>query len=488
MEDALRQRAVLVRNAFLVALALVHLVAFVSLASQLDWLIGSRGLLPADALLGRLRGQVHFWELPTIFWLSGSDAWLRSSAVVGAALALGLLLGVYPRALLLVLWLLYLSFVSVGQTFFAFQWDNLLLETTLLACTVAPWSRRGLSTTPHPAGVFLMRWLLVRLHVESGLAKLLSGDPSWRDLTALVTYYETAPLPTSLAWFVHQLPVPLHRFAAFTVLVVEILLPWGVWGPRRIRRWSVASLAILQVFILATANYGFFNYLTLALCLWGLDDEDLRRLRWCLGGSLSLPAGQRMEKLSSRCLRFVAWLGAIVWALVAVIPFFPFMPPLRNALPSLREWLAPWRAMNAYHLFASMTYVRYEAVIEGSDDGQRWQEYEFRYKPGDVRRAPPLVAPHQPRVDFQLWFLLLRGRAPRDQYFYNLLVRLLKDPQVVAGLFASDPFSGRAPRAVRVAVYRYRFTDWNMGWSTGAWWQRERVATFGPLDGERLAR
>ncbi len=477
-----------VRKWFLRALALVHLASFLSLASQVAWLIGAQGLLPAEAWLEGLRGQVPLWQVPTIFWFGASNAVLRCGAVLGAVFAVALLFGVHPRVSLIALWVLYLSFVSVGQTFFAFQWDNLLLESTLLAWFVAPWRRSGLAVPPHPAAVFLMQWLLVRLHVESGLAKLLSGDPSWRDLTALVTYYETAPLPTWLGWFAHQLPVVVHQLGALFTLVVEIALPWGIWGPRTIRRLSVGGLALLQFFILATANYGFFNYLTLALCLWGLDDQDIRTLVRSLGGRTPASPADTRATGSARLSAFAVWVLAGVWAFIAVVPFFPFLPPLRQALPGLRQSLQPWRLANAYHLFATMTYVRYEPVIEGSEDGQEWREYEFRYKPGDVRRAPAVVAPHQPRVDFQLWFLLLRGRAPRDQYFYNLLVRLLTNPGAVEGLFADDPFSGRMPRMVRLVVYRYRFTDWRTWRSTGAWWQRERVATFGPIERDNVRR
>ncbi|MCX8073228.1 MAG: lipase maturation factor family protein [Candidatus Binatia bacterium] len=472
---------VFVRRAFVAALAAIYLVAFVSLASQIDWLIGSQGLLPAATWLGEQRGGVSFWQAPSIFWLGASDPALRLAAVSGAALSLALLLGVYPRFCLLALWALYLSFVSVGQTFFAFQWDNLLLETTLLACFVAPWSRAGFGRAPHPAAVFLLQWLLVRLHVESGLAKLLSGDPSWRNLTALITYYETAPLPTSLGWVAHQLPPVAHRLSALGTLVIEILLPWGIWAPRSLRRVAIGCLALLQVLVLATANYGFFNYLTLALCLWGLDDEDVRQLsRWC-GANLPGRAQWQQQNQRPRARAPWVWLMAGLWALVSLVPFSPFVPPLRGAFPRLQGWLATWRAANAYHLFASMTYVRYEPVIEGSDDTLTWLPYEFRYKPGDVFRPPSWVAPHQPRVDFQLWFLLLRGRAPRDRYFHNLVVRLLTNPQALEGLFARDPFLGRPPHWLRLVVYRYRFTDWATVWKTGAWWQREWIATYGPV-------
>ncbi|GIW45453.1 MAG: membrane protein [Candidatus Binatia bacterium] len=475
-----------VRRVFLGGLAAVYLAAFVSLAAQLHWLVGSQGLLPAEPWLAGIRGQVRFWQVPTVFWLHGSDRTLHLAAAAGAAASLALLWGVFPKALLLFVWAIYLSFVSVGRTFFAFQWDNLLLETTVLAAFVAPWSRQGFGEPPPAAGVFLLQWLLVRLHVESGLAKILSGDPSWRDLTALATYYETAPLPTPLAWFAHQLPLFFHKAAAVVTLVAEIMVPWGIWGPRWLRRAAVSALALLQLLILATANYGFFNYLTLLLCLWGLDDQDLFSLArpWALSRTAPHPVSRHENRWGDRLF----WVFAILWVPFSVVPFFGFLPATRQSLVEFREAVAPWRVVNAYHLFASMTYDRYEAVIEGSDDARDWHEYEFRYKPGDVFRAPPWVAPHQPRVDFQMWFLLLRGRAPRDPYFHTLLFRLLTDPTRVAPLFARNPFGQRPPRWLRVVVYRYRFTDWSRGWESHAWWERERMSVLGPISREMFLR
>lgn len=477
-----------VRNLFFVALGLVHLAAFVSLAVQVPVLIGSRGLLPAAPWLEALRDRVGFADLPTVFWVDASDRTLQTAAGIGVALSLGLVWGVAPRLILALLWALYLSFVSVGQVFFAFQWDQLLLETTLLALFVAPGRVDHRGNPPALPAVFLMQWLLVRLHVESGLAKLLSGDPSWRDLTAMVTYYETAPLPTWLGWYAHQLPAWCHRLSAFATLVIEIVVPWGIWGPRWMRRASVGALAMLQVLILATANYGFFNYLTLALCLGGLDDGDLAALARKLRVAPTVRARTAAKASHTPRWRALAlWVLVAVWVPLSLVPFFHFIPPLRGTLQEWRSRLEPFRSVNAYHLFASMTYVRNEAVIEGSNDGHTWSAYEFHYKPGAVTRAPGFVAPHQPRVDFQMWFLLLRGRAPRDRYFQNLLARVLTSPDAVRPLFARDPFDGRPPKWLRVQVYRYRFTDGAVRRTTGAWWQRELLASLGPVSADDFA-
>jgi len=435
----------LVRNLFLRILGLIFLAAFLSLWVQVEVLIGSDGLLPL-----RLDGV--------------SDAALEAGALLGALLSLGLVFDLAPRWCLLASWLLYLATVHAGRDFFAFQWDNLLLESAFFALFVTPggWRARD-APSPHPLGVFLMLWLVFRLHFESGAAKLLSGDPTWRDLTAMVAYYETAPLPTWLAWYAHQMPLWAHRLTALATLVVELGLPFLLWAPHRLRGAVFALLVATQLGIVLTANYAFFNYLAIALCLFVLDDDHLRWL-------LRRPRPAEPLLTPAALSGGAAGIAALV-ALLTLVPFAPWLPlpaPVEEALRPLARVLAQTRSINAYHLFASMTLVRREAVIEGSEDGEHWREYELRYQPGDPARAPRFAAPHQPRVDFQNWFLLLRGGAV-PPYFENLLRGILAGSPAVTALFAHDPFPARPPRFVRVAVYRYRFTRA----TGGPWWQRE---------------
>jgi hypothetical protein len=441
-----------VRNVFLRCLGGIFVVAFASLAVQARVLWGSRGLLPAcPAEAG-----------PTVFRLWCSDDALVAVAWLGVVPAIGLVFLRAPRWCLLACWALYLSFVTVDRQFLSFQWDNLLLESALFALLVAPGRLDGeRAPPPHPIAVFLMQWLLFRLMVESGAAKLLTGDPTWRDLTAMATYYETAPLPTWVGWWMHQLPLPVHQATSALTFVVELAAPLFIWGPRRIRRIAVAAMLAFQLFVVLTANYGFFNYLSAALVLWALDDHDL---------------GAREHVAPRR-----RWPATIALAVVAavlvpvsVVPFLPFfrVPPAiaRIARPIART-IDPYRSINAYHLFASMTLVRNEPIIEGTADGTTWVPYVFRYKPGPVDRAPPFVAPYQPRVDFQLWFLFLGHRG--GGYVENLLDRLLHDPDAVAPLFVGNPFPDGPPIAVRIAGYRYRFSDRATRAETGAWWTRE---------------
>ncbi len=459
-----------VRSLFLRLLGGIFLAAFLSLLVQATLLFGEQGLLPASTYLHAPR---TFLDTPTVFWLDASDRTLRAAAIVGAVLSLGLVLNVGPRWCLAVCWALYLSFVTVGQDFLSFQWDNLLVETGLCALCVAPGGLRPRARPPDRLAVFLMLWLLFRLHVESGAAKLLFGDPTWRDLTAMASYYETAPLPTWVGWYVHQLPLRAHRASSVLVYGVELGLPFLIWGPRRLRTLAFAGMLAMQLLILATANYGFFNYLSIALALWVLDDAHFGRV-----------ADPSEPRARSRVL-LVAVPALVV---LSVIVFLPLLRPpagVDQALAPLRRAVAPLHSINTYHLFAHMTLVRKEAVLEGSADGTTWLPYEFRYKPGDPARPPPFVAPHQPRVDFQLWFLLL-GPRPGARYFDTLLARLLKTPEVAAPLFARDPFPSTPPRFVRVAVYRYRFTDAATRRATGAWWRRDLEGYSRPTSSENL--
>ncbi|MFI5367052.1 MAG: lipase maturation factor family protein [Candidatus Binatia bacterium] len=470
-------------NLFLRLLGVVFLIAFLSLLSQVTLLFGEAGLLPAQRYLATIGATHGLLDAPTVFWLSCSDTMLRAAAVAGAVLSFGLILNLAPRYCVLALWVLYLSFVTIGQDFLSFQWDNLLLESAFFALFVTPrgWRPKD-RPSPAPFAILLMQWLVFRVHVESGAAKLLSGDPMWRDLTAMVSYYETAPLPTWLGWYAHQMPVWAHKLCALFTFLVELVVPFFIWGPRRFRVPAFVLMIAMQVSVILTANYGFFNYLTMALCLFVLDDGHLMWIAERVGYTLRPASARRDGSLR----RLVGALLLIIVLPVSVVPFLPFVNPVayRQTLP-VRRVLNVFRSINAYHLFANMTLVRREPVIEGSEDGEHWETYEFRDKPGDPDRAPRFVAPHQPRVDFQLWFLLLGGR-PAAPYFDALLLRLFEAPRVVAPLFARDPFPEQPPKFVRVAAYRYRFTDAATRYATGAWWSRERLGQSQLLTAQSL--
>jgi len=471
---------------YLRLLAAIYFVAFVSLWVQIDGLIGSGGILPAAdffRLVGERLGVERYTYFPSLCWLSSSDAFLHvlcgaGATVAAAAVILPLWAAPWP-----ILWALYLSLFVAGQTFLGFQWDILLLEAGFLAVLLAParlTPGRGIVHTPRRIAVELHAWLLFRLLFASGVVKITWNDPSWQlnDLTALTFHYETQCLPPWTAWYMHHLPAAFHRASCAALFAIEIGGSLLLLVPGRARRIGCFLQAILQVTIAVTGNYGFFNYLTLALCVPLLDDAGWpRRIRQRMlekNGAPRLPAR-----------RWPAWLAGSFGGIVglASIPVF-----VGNLAPDPAAWLGPlsraWEVsyqvaepfhrlhvVSSYGLFRSMTKDRPEIVVEGSDDGTEWKAYEFKYKPGDLSRRPAFVAPHQPRLDWQMWFAALSSPL-HDRWFSSFVHRLLEGSQPVLGLLAKDPFEGKAPRYVRALRYDYHFTSPEEGRSTGNWWKR----------------
>jgi uncharacterized membrane protein YphA (DoxX/SURF4 family) len=456
--------------------------------------------VPAERFLDAVRanfGPERYWEFPTLAWLGASDAFLRGLTLGGAALSLLLIAGVATAPVLVALWVLYLSLNVVGQDFLMFQWDGLLLEAGLLAIFLAPFQflpRLRREREPSRAVLWLLRFLTFRLVVSSGLAKLVSRDPTWRNLTALNYHYETQPLPTPLGWYAHQLPVEFHKFSVAAVLFVEIVVPLLVFAPRRVRFFGAGAMISLQVLIALTGNYTIFNLLTIALCLLLFDDAALgrmvpRRLRQRLPAEATAstppPArGGRRPGLDAS----VRWLkGALTAALVALIvsagvleiPGVRFDWELPRPVARLLSLMRALRVTSGYGLFAVMTTSRFEIVIQGSRDGETWEDYEFKYKPGDVNRRPRWVTPHQPRLDWQMWFAAL-GTYQDNPWFSNLMLRLLRGSPEVLALFDKNPFSGAPPRYLRALFYDYHFTDFSTRRATGAWWRRELKGQYFP--------
>jgi hypothetical protein len=474
-----------VRWLFLRALALVYLCAFLSLLVQVEGLVGSRGILPVEELLRYVRertGTERYWLLPTLFWIDAGDRSLLVLCGAGAGLAVVLLLGFAPVPVLALLWALYLSLVSVGQVFLGYQWDALLLETGLLAAWFAPGGLRPRAGGEPPALVlWLLRWLLFRLMLSSGLVKLASGDPAWRCLTALDYHYWTQPLPTWLGWYAHQTPPWTHAASVVVMFGVELLVPFAIFAGRRARLSAFAALLALQALIAATGNYAFFNLLTAALCLLLLDDAALPG--W-LGGRLPAPdPGRGPTRWRRQDLALAAIVLPIsVTHLAGATGLRASWPP---PLAQLRAAVAPFASVNGYGLFAVMTTARPEIVIEGSRDGETWLPYEFHWKPGDPHLAPAFVAPHQPRLDWQMWFAALES-CESSPWLGRFLARLRQGSPAVGGLLAADPFAGDPPSQVRALLYEYRFTDVVARRRTGAWWERTRLGLFCPVVADSL--
>lgn len=453
---------------FLRILAAIYFIAFASVGTQVTGLIGERGITPLGRYLAAVSqnfGAQGYRLMPTVFWFAHGDKVLQAACAAGAAVSLVLLLGYFERASLVCLYVLYLSLCTAGQEFLSFQWDFLLLETGFLAIFL------GNSKLV----VFLFRWLLFRLTFLSGAVKLMSHDPAWRNLTAMSYHYWTQPLPTPLAWYANQLPFWFHRFSTAMVFVVELAVPFLFFAPRPWRFFAGFSLLFLQSLILLTGNYTFFNLLTMALCLFLFDDAALAKLR-----------------LRNRRVRNNPAVAGTVAVIVVVLSvselcgmFFGSTSGEGNDLARLA---APFGIVNTYGLFAVMTTTRPEIIVQGSNDRRTWLDYEFKYKPGDLRRAPRWVAPYQPRLDWQMWFAALSGPQGAP-WFDNFMVRLLQGSSEVRALLAKDPFPGPAPKYVRALLFNYGFTDFSTRRETGDWWTRRARGLYFPeisLDDVRL--
>jgi lipase maturation factor 1 len=488
------------RRVFLRLLGFVYLIAFASLALQIQGLVGERGIMPAAPFLAwahSVYGADAYRLLPTLLWLNASEAALRVGAWSGTVLGLLLMLGFRPRLLLVLLWLLYLSLSVAGQDFLSFQWDALLLEAGVLAVL---WAPRTFPRRPSPpvllvhelpdpdanAPAFdparlLLIFLLFKLMFLSGATKLLSGDPTWRHATALDFHFETQPLPPWTAWYAHHWPAWLHQGLTWFTLAVELVVPWLLLLPvrwRRLRFGAVGAIAMLQAGIAATGNYGFFNLLTVVLCIPVLDGSPIIKL------------GRRMEDADEVIGRrpAPAWVG-LAAALLLVLSMLSLGREIAYTLPQGRAtwwpswgdrvmgWVDPFRSVNGYGLFRVMTTQRPELVLEGSRDSVRWEAYEFRYKPGDPMRRPGFVAPFHPRLDWQLWFAAL-GPGQSLGWLQTLGERLRAGTPEVVGLLGRNPFATAPPRFVRAVLYDYRFTTAEERGRTGAWWVRSPEGTF----------
>ncbi len=488
------------RRWFLRMLGVVYLIAFVSLWVQVDGLIGSNGISPVAQFLPAARAQIGgsaSFVLPTLCWFNASDAMLHFLCGAGAVISVLLIVGIAPLLSLALLFVLYLSLSVAGQTFLQFQWDILLLEAGFLALSFAPlqWRmRKGREAPVSRVGLFLLRFLLFKLMLMSGVVKLSSylllpdaSTDTWWNLTALDYHYWTQPLPTALGWWAANTSEWLKHFCTATALIIETVVPFLIWAPRRLRFLGFVLLVALQLMIALTGNYCFFNLLTIALCLLMLDDVVLRKplaaVADCGLRNATLPV--QSAAVSDRGYSTLRW-GAVVVLLVtmpvnAMLLYSAFRPKAEwpRSITALEGIMEPFRIVNGYGLFRVMTTTRPEIEVEGSADGFVWKPYVFKWKPGPLDRAPGFVAPHQPRLDWQMWFAAL-GDFRSNPWFVRLMRQLLENAPPVTGLLKTNPFSDAPPRYIRATLYQYRFTDVEEHRQTGDWWKRERVRPYFP--------
>jgi Lipase maturation factor len=447
------------------SLALAYLVAFLVAANQFVPLVGEHGLTPVS----RFVRYAPLRAAPSLFYLAPTDNAFRAAAWAGVILSAIAVAGLADRqhalvsaALWAALWVLYLSFVNVGQTFYGFGWETLLLETGFLAVFLG--SGR---TAPIVWLNVAYRWLLFRVMFGAGLIKL-RGDPCWRDLTCLDYYFETQPMPNPLSWYFHWMPASVHRAGVVFNHVAELGVPFAYFAPQPIA--SIAGLVtiVFQLILIASGNLSWLNWITIVLCIPTLDD---RWFAW-------LPVGLPAVEAPRLAHRFVVY-GVV--ALVALLS----IAPLRNMLSPaqvMNTSFDPLHLVNTYGAFGSITRTRNEIVIEGTDAemptaSSTWREYEFKGKPGDPARRPRQFAPYHLRLDWLMWFAAF-STPDEHPWFSSLLVKLLEGDRAVLSLLSVNPFPDRPPRYVRALYYRYRFTSPDERRRTGRWWERELMGTY----------
>ena len=476
---------------FVRSIGFVYLIAFGSLYTQVLGLIGSEGILPIEFFLKAVEnnyGSERFFVVPTVFWFNHSDQILKGICLLGMCISLLLIIGILPAVSALACWFLYLSYLHTGQTFLSFQWDTLLLETGFLTIFFAPWCLyefRIKTWKPNVAVLWLTRYLLFRLMFQSGMVKLLSQDPVWWDLTALTYHYWTQPIPNPLSWYAHHAPLWFHKFSCFMMFVIELGLPFFIFFGRRCRIIAFFGFTGLQIILMATGNYTFFNLLALFLGFSLVDDRFLIRKfpkKW-LSKFLSNTQDKAEWKFNVWVRRILVC-GLTYLIIVVTIGHFIGILGQRGKLPDFvrktARSVSSYGSINRYGLFANMTTKRYEIVVEGSFDKKNWKEYTFHWKPGDLKRIPPQVAPHQPRLDWQMWFAALSSYH-RNRWFVDFVRKLMMDSKPVIGLLEHNPFPNKPPRFIRAKFYDYTFSSIDEKKSTGQWWVRKNKGNYLPV-------
>jgi lipase maturation factor 1 len=533
---------VLPRWLFLRALGFIYFSAFLSLVSQIRGLMGPDGLLPAGMYLvdvAKAMGSWRYWYAPTVLWWSSSDHALTTLCWIGMLASLLLFLNLWPRGMLVICFVLFLSFVSAAQDFSGYQSDGMLLSAGIVSIFLAPPGFRpglGESRPPSRATVFLLQLIWLSIYFDSGVAKYFGGDPSWRNFTAMDEYYQNGPLPTWIGWYAGQLPHWFHTSTAVFTVFVELVLVWLLFLPRPFRIFCFCVVTILQINIILTANYAFLNYLVLVLGFLLLDDRFLIPFfpkRWTAvrqnlsplpeerpvidlnltseaalssetkisssNSTASLetdtvakptpaPESQALSSLSPiaklRQIVSVAslWLVGFVLAWLVYANVFLVLEQVFRTVPFPSKpisLLQPFRVANQYGLFGRMTWRRYEIEFEGSDDGTNWTPYSYRFKPQNPAEAPGIYAPYQPRFDWNMWFASLDDWR-NNRWILRAEVLMLTNDRDVLSLFAANPFPNKPPKQIRAVLWRYWFTNLATKRATGMWWRREYLGLYAP--------
>lgn len=528
---------------FLRAIGFIYFSAFYSLVSQIRGLMGPDGLLPTGMYLadvGKAFGSWGYWYAPTILWWSSTDRALTALCWIGMIASLLLFLNLWPRGMLVICFLLFLSFVTAAQDFSSYQSDGMLLSAGFVSIFFAPSGfrpRLGESRPPSRATVFLLQLIWFSIYFDSGVAKYFGGDPSWRNFTAMDEYYQNGPLPTWIGWYVGQMPHWFHASAAVFTVFTELALVWLLFLPRPFRILCFCVVTFLQINIILTANYAFLNYIVLSLGFLLLDDRFLIRFfpkRWMgavrqnlaplpeeqpvvdlnLTSAEALSAEKKVSKSDPaaspdsqsaaeptptkesqsssspapipniRQIISVAslWLAGLILAWLVYANVFLILEQVFRTLPLPTKPIAllqPFRVANRYGLFGRMTWIRYEIEYQGSDDGTNWTPYPYRFKPQDPAKTPGIYAPYQPRFDWNMWFASLDDWR-NNPWVLRAEEQILANDRDVLSLFAANPFPNKPPKQIRAVLWRYWFTNLATKRATGMWWRREYMGLYAP--------
>lgn len=454
-------------------MAAVYLIAFVCAALQFRGLIGTRGMLPVPIYLATR----SFRSTPSVFHLHYSDGFFATVCWAGAAISAAMAVGladavpVWAAVLLwLLLWGLYLSIVDVGQIWYSFGWESLLLEAGLLVAFVG-----NDDVAPPVSVMWLTRWLLFRVEFGAGLIKL-RGDRCWRDLTCLDYHHDTQPMPGPLSWFFHHLPRPLHRVEVAGNHVAQLLVPFGLFAPQPVASVAAAIIAVTQLWLVLSGNFSWLNWLTIVLAVSVIDSSTAAAVLG-ISPSVSVPATQPH------------WYAGLVIAFTALIVVRSWYPArnLVSRRQRMNSTYDPLRLVNSYGAFGSINRTREEVILEGTaqsdlSDETVWTEYEFKGKPGDVRRMPRQWSPYHLRLDWLMWFLPI-SPAYAQTWLIPLCRGLLSNEASIIKLLRTNPFPDTPPVRVRAVLYRYRYSTARELVSQRVWWQRERIGEYlAPLD------
>lgn len=467
------------REVILRGVAAIYFLAFLSTFHQFPVLLGERGLLPVQRFIDR----THAADYPGLFrlrWFPYSDRKLRILCLVGMALALAVIAGLPQLGpawltvpVFLAMWVGYLSIVNLGQRFYGFGWETMLLEAGFIVAFL------GSSEVAPPALILLfLRWLLFRLEFGAGMIKM-RGDESWRDLTAMDYHHQTQPMPNPLSRWAHHKPKWWHQGETLGSHTIQLVMPWLLFFPQPVASIAACAIILSQLILVATGNYAWLNWLTIILAFSGISDSFLGFLA---GGPWPGWEWQRFGAVATAS----PGMDSSAWWLILTTVVFLFLaalspPAFHNLFFAKRQQMNAsfnrFHLVNAYGAFGSMTKQRRELVVEGTrqpaPQPEDWHAYEFRGKPGDPGRMPRQSAPYHLRLDWLMWFAALG--AYREVWFSRFLDRVLSGDPGIRRLLRSDPFHGEPPRLIRVRVYEYRFSTAEEQRATGNWWMREEL-------------